>query len=200
MNMDKIFWENYYKENKIPFQPSPFAKSVLESLEKNSTLIDIGCGNGRDSIYFSNNKIHTFGVDQSKNSIENLKQYENKFLKFKRIDISELDDDEFEYGYCRFLFHSINEQDEKKLLVWLKKNIKNQIFIESRIDIDKDKYKDTDHYRRLMNIELFKEKLKNLNFKIESENISSTFSFYDTSYNVKDIIFNPNLVRFVLRP
>jgi len=198
--MDKIYWENYYKENKIPFQPSNFAKSVLERIEKKSSLIDIGCGNGRDSIYFSNNKINTLGIDQSKYSIENLKQYENNYLKFKTINISKLDDEEFDYGYCRFLFHSINEQEEEKLLIWLKKNIKKQIFIESRIDIDESKYKDTDHYRRLMNIELFKENLKKLNFKIEFEKISNTFSFYYTSYKVNDINFDPYLIRMVLSP
>lgn len=198
--MDKHYWENYYLENKIPFRPSNFAKSILESLEKNSFLIDIGCGNGRDSIYFSNNKINTLGVDQSKNSIENLKQYENNYLKFKTNNISRLDDEEMDYGYCRFLFHSINEEEEEKLLTWLKKNIKNQIFIESRVDIDKAKYKDTDHYRRLMNIELFKENLKKFNFKIESENISTTFSSYDKSYKVNDVKFDPYLIRFVLSP
>ena len=86
------------------------------------------------------------------------------------------------------------------MLQWLKNNITKNIFIESRIDEDKEKYTKTDHYRRLMNIEDFKSKLKNFDLKIKSEEKSDKFSIYKENYNVSDISFDPMLVRFILSP
>ena len=47
------YWDNFYiKKNKI--KESSFARFVLNKVRKNKvkkSLIDIGCGNGRDSIF-----------------------------------------------------------------------------------------------------------------------------------------------------
>jgi len=198
--MDIEYWENYYKDNNEPFLPSDFASYVLNKLDQNSTLVDVGCGNGRDSIFFSTNNIKTVGIDQSENIINSLKNYENKFLKFEQADIKNIKNKKFDYAYCRFLLHSINEEEELTLLEWLYRNIKKNIFIESRTDIDKEKYRKTDHYRRLMSIEKFKANIDKLGFTIEEENISDKFSIYNKNYNVKDINFNPVLIRVTLRP
>ena len=198
--MDKEYWENYYKHNDQPFQPSEFANYVLNKLDKNSTLVDVGCGNGRDSIFFSRNNIKTVGIDQSENIINSLKKYENNFLKFEQVEIKNFKNKELDYAYCRFLFHSINEEEELMLLKWLYRNIKKNIFIESRTDEDIEKYSDTDHYRRLMNIEQFKTAVDKLGFTIDDENISDSFSIYNKNYNVKDINFDPVLIRLILKP
>ena len=48
------YWDNFYiKKNKI--KESSFARFVLNKVRKGrmkKSLIDIGCGNGRDSIFF----------------------------------------------------------------------------------------------------------------------------------------------------
>ena len=85
--MDIEYWENYYKDNNEPFLPSDFASYVLNKLDQYSTLVDVGCGNGRDSIFFSKNNIKTVGIDQSENIINSLKNYENKFLKFEQTTL-----------------------------------------------------------------------------------------------------------------
>jgi tellurite methyltransferase len=198
--MDLTYWEKYYSQNSKPFNPSSFAKNIVKNINKKSELIDIGCGNGRDSLFFSSQKIYTVGVDQSVNIVNILKQYENKYLKFQNEDIENLHQKRYDYAYCRFLFHSLNENEESSLLQWLKDNITKNIFIESRIDEDKEKYSKTDHYRRLMNIEDFKSKLTKFDLKIQSEEKSNKFSIYKENYNVSDISFNPMLVRFTLSP
>ena len=50
--MDLEYWEKYYQDNKLPFEPSDFSKYVVSKINKNSRLIDLGCGNGRDSLFF----------------------------------------------------------------------------------------------------------------------------------------------------
>ncbi len=196
--MDKVHWDKYYTKNSNPFGPSDFALSTIKNLKKNSTLIDIGCGNGRDSLFFSKRRIKTVGIDQSEIAIKNLKSFENKYLNFETLNIFDLKNKNFDYGYCRFLFHSINEEEENFLLSWLKKNINDKIFIESRI-IEKEKnIKQGDHYRRLMDLERFKSKLENLNINVLSEETSSKFSVYKNSYNVSDIQSTPLLTRLTL--
>ena len=44
--MDNVHWDKYYTKNSNPFSPSDFALSMIKNLKVNSTLIDIGCGNG----------------------------------------------------------------------------------------------------------------------------------------------------------
>ena len=52
----RSFWNNYYSKNNKVLPHSDFSSFVSENLNTNSTLIDIGCGDGRDSIYFSDKK------------------------------------------------------------------------------------------------------------------------------------------------
>ena len=55
------YWDNFYKKKKLTLKPSKFAifcKKILKNYK--GTLYDIGCGNGRDSIYFNKNNIVFF--------------------------------------------------------------------------------------------------------------------------------------------
>ena len=66
------YWDNFYiKKNKI--KESSFARFVLSKVKKGKikkSLIDIGCGNGRDSIFFSKNNFCVTGIDISKKAIK----------------------------------------------------------------------------------------------------------------------------------
>ena len=47
-----IYLNEYYAKDRSQKLPSDFAKFVLEYMQKGKQLIDLGCGNGRDSIFF----------------------------------------------------------------------------------------------------------------------------------------------------
>ena len=51
------------------------------------------------------------------------------------IDLNLIDkyNKKFDFAYCRFLFHAINEDVEDILFKWIAKNISSCIFIETRI-------------------------------------------------------------------
>ena len=67
--MDKSYWNNFYKavsadkktftevDGRVlgaPKHESPFARFCLTNLMKDvGTIVDVGCGNGRDSFFFS---------------------------------------------------------------------------------------------------------------------------------------------------
>ena len=50
------YWNNYYGDKK-KFRESSFARFVFKKIKKrkNLKIVDIGCGNGRDSLFFSKN-------------------------------------------------------------------------------------------------------------------------------------------------
>jgi len=50
--MDKKYWEQYYFSQNATNKPTLFAQLILKNhLKAGDTLIELGCGNGRDSIF-----------------------------------------------------------------------------------------------------------------------------------------------------
>ena len=49
---DLAYWEQYYSRSAVPDAPSAFARFVTGRLPGTAPIIEIGCGNGRDSRYF----------------------------------------------------------------------------------------------------------------------------------------------------
>lgn len=176
---DKEYWHKYYKKNYSPYKESDFAKFVLQFLEKEKYLLELGCGNGRDSIFFSKNLINVLAVDQVSDEINFLNSnFSNERIKFICDDFTNLEVlDNFDYIYSRFTIHSITESEEDRVLKWVFKHLyKNGLFfIESR-SINDIMYNNgtklsinenfTDHYRRYMNKDKFISKLEYIGFKI----------------------------------
>lgn len=124
---DKEYWSNYYNENQMPTEPSTFAKFILPKLEEGKNLIELGCGNGRDSIYFSKNKIKVHAIDQVKNEVDFLNEnFSDENITFIADDFTNLANTNneliknttYDYIYSRFTFHSINEKKEDNALSW----------------------------------------------------------------------------------
>ena len=53
---------------------SEVQKLLLQTFEKNSKLIEIGCGSGRDASFMTKNGFDVIGIDGSKNMIEEAKK------------------------------------------------------------------------------------------------------------------------------
>ena len=180
---NKDFWNKFYKKKLAVNRPSNFAVFILKFLKKyKSTIIDIGCGNGRDLFYFKKKKINCLGIDLSKNATSLIKGK----LKSKKNKSKIFNDDfvKFDYKnkikkkfsiYSRFTWHTINGKNESIFLNKISK-ISNleYILIETRSDkddlcgvgkkISKNEFI-TDHYRRFINKNVLVNKIKK-NFKI----------------------------------
>ncbi len=130
--MDKEYWKKYYEINPKPSPPSPFANFVLENyLYKNKYLIELGCGNGRDSIFFAESEIDVLALEQCENQVdflnENFKAKSN--IKFLADDFTHPQakfEYNFDYVYTRFTFHSITEDEEDKTLDWVYSKLNNK--------------------------------------------------------------------------
>ncbi len=201
------YWDNFYiKKNKI--KESSFARFVLNKVRKGrvkKSLIDIGCGNGRDSIFFSKNNFHVTGIDISQKAIKKNLLFKNKNLNFIRFDIEKnKTSKKFDIIYCRFFLHTINENGENKLLHLIKKmkkknsvicfefrNLKDQIFKKYKkrkhnqiVEFEKG------HYRRMINPIMFLEKCVKI--------IKCKMLYFKSSKNLSVVKYdNPNLSRII---
>ena len=177
------FWEKYYEKNNTVIAPTKFAEWVHKNFgEIFSSVIDIGCGNGRDSIYFQNNSKKVIGIDSSSVAINYLNKINidgicesAELINFSNIIIDNNLKLPILY-YSRFFLHSISENIANKLIDNIFESMSNaDIFaMEFRTIndplIDKgeklssvERY--TDHYRRFIDFKLFINQLKEKGFQ-----------------------------------
>ena len=84
------FWNKYYKDKNKILPSSNFAEFVEKYLKKEKFLIDIGCGDGRDSVFFSKHNIFTTGVDFSNLAIKKNKELKNSYLEFEHLNLNDI--------------------------------------------------------------------------------------------------------------
>lgn len=208
------YWNIYYKNIKsdfYKFKPSSFAIFIKkEYLDKSINLLEIGCGNGRDTFFFNDKVNSIVALDSSSEAI--IKN--RKIVKINKLKINFLNKNfekikynrfkKINFVYSRFFLHTINLEQENILIKvfrqFLEQN-ENTIFaLEFRTVKDKlikagkkisknERY--TDHYRRFINVFKFISKLKKNNFKIiylkQGLNLSKTK------------LENPHLCRIVFK-
>jgi len=138
------YWDKYYKSRQCVAFPSNFAEYCLERIPyRTKTFLDIGCGNGRDTIFFGDKLrgVKVIGLDYS---IEAINQINLGMRPFTRaiyhdftdgIDIiKKLHPDVI---YCRFFLHTIDTYLQNLLLKTFLDCAKT-IFIECRSVNDKE--------------------------------------------------------------
>lgn len=179
------YWDSYYKKRQAPINPSSFALFCNENyLDKNSHVLEFGCGNGRDSFYFS--KTHRVtAIDESRVVVEASRTRATQegilsldFLhgEFGR-KISGLPN-EIDAVYGRFVIHAMPEDAETRVLLEAWRLLKNggKLFLEFRTIDDPLMAKGTqlsgteritDHYRRFIDFKEFCTKLSLLGFNLE---------------------------------
>jgi cyclopropane fatty-acyl-phospholipid synthase-like methyltransferase len=180
---DKEYWNNFYAqliENNVEMGPSPFAQFLMSSefLSGNNDLMELGCGTGRDTQFFSRNGVNVIAVDQCSNTTNILDKLDN--VKSFSADFTKLDSlsTPVDVVYSRFTMHSINEKDEDNTLKWAFDNLNDGGYfcIEARTIKDPIFAKGADkggnvwfyneHHRRFIVADEFKAKLESFGFKI----------------------------------
>lgn len=171
------FWEETYSEDFVPETPSAFAEFVFENFRNSEWVIEFGCGNGRDSFWFSQKGLRVYGSDKSKIAIEKCieKAQGINYLSFSAVhyaNISELEEwinsfpDKYEkaFVYIRFLLHDVDEATEIKILDAVDKLNEYGvagIALEFRTTEDEERPKlNMPHYRRFIDVQAFEQDLK----------------------------------------
>jgi len=178
---DKAYWDAYYKSNPPINYTSDFAMSITKYLHKGESIVDLGCGNGRDSLYFNELGLNVLGVDSSCEAIDSLNKKSYQYAKFlcgDFIDNTQIYQHSWDYFYSRFTLHAISEKDQDKLLqnIYSSLRLGGLFFVETR-SINDDLFGKGEpagrnafiydgHYRRfIVNTELIND-LKKIKFEI----------------------------------
>jgi len=176
---DKNFWESFYSNKKGTLNPSPFAVFIMENYAIKGSMIELGCGNGRDSLYFAEKNIKVLGIDQCNNIVSELNGMANKNARFKAGDFTNLDDlGNFDVAYSRFTLHSVDKEQASKTMAWVFNSLyaggKFCIEVRSIHDdfcgegekVEKDAFI-TDHYRRFIRLDEMVVELESIGFSID---------------------------------
>ena len=178
---DREYWNSYY-QNINRQEPSSFAVYIEKKLRTGSHILELGCGNGRDSLFFLEKGHNVIAVDGSDFAINELNRstIDNKnalFICDNFVKCNTVFQMKYDCIYSRFTLHAITEEQENELLYKVK-NATNGIFcIEARTIHDDifgmgekvahNSFVYNNHFRRFIDPDEFKEKLINMGFRID---------------------------------
>lgn len=176
---DKKFWEAFYSNKKGTINPSPFAIFLMEKYSIKGSMVELGCGNGRDSLFFADQNINVLGIDQCKNIVSELNGLAINNAEFKASDFTSLGDlGSFDMVYSRFTLHSVHKEQASDSMAWAYNalNTGGRFCIEVRSihddfcgegdEVEKDAFV-TDHYRRFIRLDEIVNELEEIGFSIE---------------------------------
>lgn len=183
--MDKKYWEAYYSKHRLASEPSLFARFIVENYkpEATSKLIELGCGNGRDSIYFNSEGYDVLGIDQAESEINFLEDQFRKVdgLRFESGDFTDLGARAtYDVVYSRFTLHSVTAEEQDRVINWAYdhlpsgglfcievRGLKNELYKKgTKVSGEENAYIYEDHYRRFLNFTLLRQQLEQLGFSI----------------------------------
>ena len=162
------YWNKFYEKFNVK-KASNFAKYIYRKnfISNKSKILEIGCGNGRDTFYFLKKNIKTIAIDKSFKAIKNNKKKIDHV--FFCNDISKIDLKNIKFYkkykcnlvYARFFLHTLNFRSEKFFFNFCEKILprNGKILLEFRTIkdplISKGKKispteRITDHYRRFI--------------------------------------------------
>lgn len=132
------FNSDYYHilyKNRDKKEAEFFINNLIKKLKikKKSKILDLACGVGRHSFYLNKKGMNVIGIDNSENNIKKAKKLENKFLKFKKKEMTEDYGQVFDFIFNLFTsFGYINKKHNFKTF----KSINNSLVNHGILVID----------------------------------------------------------------
>ncbi|MGI8419404.1 MAG: class I SAM-dependent methyltransferase, partial [Candidatus Levyibacteriota bacterium] len=175
-------WNNLHQEDKAKLEePTTFAKEVQQILHTKVKILELGCGSGKDAIFFAEQGNTVVASDFSDVLIaKNKKEYPLSELTFQTIDISKkmpFQNNEFDIIYSRLSLHYFADKTTKNIfkelhrilkpsgfLCFICKSIKDPLYGKGK-KVEEDMFEDNGHIRHFFSEEYAKECLTGL-FKI----------------------------------
>lgn len=104
-------WITFYDNKKAPLEPSTFAKFIMAREIPGNTLVELGCGNGRDT-YLLAERYMTLGADPAASPEQTDRA---RFIKAPwqsvRSEIEQAD-----IVYSRFFLHAIPKEEVAEII------------------------------------------------------------------------------------
>jgi SAM-dependent methyltransferase len=163
------YWENEYNNVRALPPPSQFAAFICQEASPRATIIEFGCGSGRDIIFFAQQGFKTIGVDASSSSIRlceqiavergvegiHLLQSDVRDAGLSSCILEKLHDQKSAeiIIYSRFFLHAITNEDEDAFLALAARLGQGAVKLACEFRTPRDIYlkKETNaHYRRFV--------------------------------------------------
>ena len=199
------YWRSIYTDSKVPTFPSQFSVFVQSWLGRNDgTIIEFGCGNGRDSHFFHqmghavtvSDQVICKELNEFALSNDNFTAVETLIVDAVESLSHTVDFTKPVILYSRFFQHAISESDQFSMLDSLSKVMHkdSMMFFEFRLDEDAESPKEfgTSHFRRFQSADDFRTTLAQTGF----ECIYSCGGTGYARYKSED----PHVGRFVAKP
>jgi len=174
----KVYWADFYAHTEYT-SGSAFYEFVNARPEMPDTVIDIGCGDGRDSCAFGSAGRTVLGLDQSPVGIRHAADHAARSgvsdrVRFRVCDVADVDDLGYALDevvdvssgpvlfYLRFFLHAITADVQVRLLDALVVHSRPGDLFAAEFRTDKDKantHVHGKHYRRFQNADEFRESL-----------------------------------------
>jgi len=142
-------WDKIYSNDSAFFgeEPSDFAQKCYSYFKKYDVkrVLELGCGQGRDSIFFASNGIDVYAIDSSKVAIENINQKtreKNISLHLNHFEVRQslpFDSSHFAAVYSH-MFYNMRFIDEKLNFLFKESSrvLKNNGLLYFSVRSDKD--------------------------------------------------------------
>ncbi len=193
------YWDRFYASADASLDlPSSFAQESLGRISPDDLLMELGCGNGRDALFFAADGVRVLGCDQSETAIqllnERVKTFEfNHAPVFLVADFARLGDEygkDFDVVYSRFTLHAVPKQQASRALLWSHTNLRpgGMLLIEARSvagslygkgrPLEPDAFLHDGHYRRFLRMNELCKELREIGFEIQESVESDGLAVY----------------------
>lgn len=142
--MDKTveYWNRYYqiKAREGIDTHSPFAESIMDDMLPNTTVLELGCGDGRDLAILADDGRQVTAVDYSNEAINIARDFHPN-VEFHRINFMDNNwvnylEHRFDYVYSRFSLHTIPQDHQVHYLLHAITLAKKKVFLECRSSVE----------------------------------------------------------------
>lgn len=171
---EDAYWNAFYTGRHPDIEnPSTFARHVLPRLSPGSTLFELGCGNGRDALFFAAQGQQVIACDRSAVAIRQLADrsdldrfhHRPRFLQADFAELARVYDGTqppLDTVYSRFTLHAIPEDIQHAALAWAAAHLRTggQLLVEVRSvngslygkgeQVSRDAFIHDGHYRRFL--------------------------------------------------
>lgn len=177
MTKDTQYWSEFYKKTQLTNNSSDFCNFIMKFFENSNiinTVLDCGCGSGRDSRKLDEKYIVT--------AIDNcgvLPVNDNTDIEYLCEDFVKFPKDDYDLVYSRFTFHSITDQKQEEFIKSIKKS-GQYLAIETRSNKSKDiqEFHGKLHFRNYTDLYYIQNLLQKNNFEIVYLVESNNFAIY----------------------
>lgn len=131
MKDQKQFWNDAHKKSIIAAHSTyqtKFAEEVIKTLPAHSVLLELGCGEGNDSIYFAEQGHEVVATDVADSIVhQNAHRYNHPKLRFVQQDTSQpftFPGDSFDVVYARLSLHYFTDAVTRRIFAEIARILK----------------------------------------------------------------------------